>query len=119
VSSRTRRLVLVPALLFVVVSATGFTLAKLHPAKPEAAKAGPIALGDAARGRAIFAKTCAGCHGAQAQGGIGPKLAGAQISLAAAQTQIDNGGGTMPPSLVQGAQEQDVLAYLSTIFAKR
>jgi mono/diheme cytochrome c family protein len=27
-------------------------------------------------GPALFAANCAGCHGAQAQGGVGPKLAG-------------------------------------------
>ncbi len=31
--------------------------------------------GDAAAGKASFA-TCVGCHGANAEGGVGPKLAG-------------------------------------------
>ncbi|MCF6298660.1 MAG: c-type cytochrome [Thiomicrorhabdus sp.] len=31
--------------------------------------------GDAAAGKAAFA-TCVGCHGASAEGGVGPKLAG-------------------------------------------
>ena len=33
------------------------------------------AAGDAAAGQATFA-TCVGCHGANAEGGVGPKLAG-------------------------------------------
>jgi mono/diheme cytochrome c family protein len=114
------RLVVVPLLLFGTISGTVFALAKLHPAKPgvPAAAAGPVKLGDAARGESVFENTCAGCHGeAGAGGGIGPKLAGNPISLAAAKAQIDNGGGTMPSQLVGGGQEEDVLAYLKTILA--
>ena len=112
-----RRLLLVPAILFVVVSASAFTLAKLHLAKPGLPKSGSIKLGDLYRGQTVFSTTCAACHGDSNQGGIGPKLAGAHISLAAAKAQIDNGGAAMPAKLVHGGQEEDVLAYLSTIFA--
>jgi mono/diheme cytochrome c family protein len=117
VSRPWRRLVLVPAILFVVVSTSAFTLAKLHLAKPGLPKSGSVKLGDLYRGETVFSTSCSSCHGDSAQGGIGPKLAGAHISLAAAKAQIDNGGATMPPKLVQGRQEEDVLAYLSTIFA--
>jgi cytochrome c551 len=112
-----RRIVLGPLVLFAVVSASAFTLAKLHPAKPETpvTASGPVALGDAQRGQAIFKQTCGGCHGVNAQGGVGPKLAGSQVTAAAAKTQIDNGGGIMPAHLVSGAREADVLAYLATI----
>ena len=110
---------LVPALLFVVVSASAFTLAKLHPARPGLPKAtaGSVKLGDLYRGETVYSTACSGCHGDDAEGGIGPKLAGARISLAAAKAQIDNGGATMPAALVQGRDEEDLLAYLSTIFA--
>jgi mono/diheme cytochrome c family protein len=110
---------LVPALLFVVVSASAFTLAKLHPARPSLPKAaaGSVKLGDLYRGQTVFSTACSGCHGDHAEGGIGPKLAGAPVSLAAAKAQIDNGGATMPPKLVQGRDEEDLLAYLSTVFA--
>ena len=114
-----RRIVVLPLVLFVVVSATVFTLAKLHPARPEVTAAPtPATLGDAARGQVIFKQTCGGCHGLKAEGGVGPRLAGAQITLAAAKTQIDNGGGIMPAALVSGQRESDVLAYLESIFAK-
>jgi mono/diheme cytochrome c family protein len=79
---------------------------------------GSIKLGDAYRGQTVFFTTCAVCHGNAAQGGAGPKLKGAQISLAVAKAQIDNGGAAMPPKLVQGQREEDVLAYLATIFAR-
>lgn len=32
--------------------------------------------GDAAAGKAIYGSSCAGCHGANGEGGVGPKLAG-------------------------------------------
>ena len=38
-----------------------------------------------AGGPALFAANCAGCHGAQAQGGAGPKLAGLPSSWSATQ----------------------------------
>jgi cytochrome c551 len=113
-----RRIVLLPLVLFVVVSGSVFTLAKLHLAKPAASAGGPTKLGDSVRGQVIFKETCGGCHGTNAQGGVGPRLAGAQITIATAKTQIDNGGGIMPAKLVSGSREDDVLAYLATIVAK-
>jgi mono/diheme cytochrome c family protein len=112
-----RRIVVLPLVLFVLVTATVFALAKLHLAKP-AATSGPVTLGDPKRGQVAFRQTCGGCHGMNAQGGVGPRLAGARIAVDAAKTQIDNGGGIMPARLVSGTREDDVLAYLSTIFAK-
>jgi mono/diheme cytochrome c family protein len=108
--------VALPLALFLVVSAATFTLANLHPAKPTAV-ATPVTLGDARRGRVTFLQTCAACHGRRAEGGVGPRLAEAAITLAAAKAQIDDGGGVMPARLVSGTREDDVLAYLATIFA--
>jgi mono/diheme cytochrome c family protein len=111
-----RRIVLVPLVLFAGVSAAVFTLAELHPAKPGTPAAGPVKLGDAARGETIFSQNCASCHGAGGRGGnIGPKLVGSSLSLARAKAEIDNGGGAMPGNLVSGRDEDDVLAYLATI----
>jgi mono/diheme cytochrome c family protein len=112
-----RRIVLVPAVLFVAVSATVFALARLHPAKPEAA-AGTVTLGNAVRGKAVFREVCAPCHGANAEGRVGPRLAGTTLTSAAAKAQIDNGGGIMPARLVTGRDEEDVLAYLASIAAR-
>jgi len=36
--------------------------------------------GDAAAGKATFSTTCVGCHGAKAEGMVGPKLAGQAAS---------------------------------------
>ena len=112
-----RRIVLVPLVLFAVVSAAAFTLAKLHLAKPDApASASSVQLGDQYRGETVFVSECSGCHGmGGAGGGIGPRLDGAAVSIAEAKARIDNGGGSMPAGLVSGQDEEDVLAYLTTL----
>jgi mono/diheme cytochrome c family protein len=112
-----RRIVVLPLVLFAVVSAGVFTLAKLHLAKPEApASALSVALGNQYRGETVFVRECAGCHGeGGAGGGIGPRLVGAAIPLPRVKAQIDQGGGAMPAGLVSGQEERDVLAYLATI----
>lgn len=116
-TERFLRLVVAPTLLFLVFTGTALALALLHPAKPGTPKtSGKVKLGDPYNGETIFSTTCAGCHGQGGKGGgIGPKLAGAAIPLAAAKAQIDNGGGSMPAGLVKGKQEADVLAYLAGI----
>jgi mono/diheme cytochrome c family protein len=110
-----RRIVVLPLVLFVVVSAGAFTLAKLHPASPSTAS-GPVTLGNVAKGRAVYLQKCAPCHGQQAEGNVGPRLAGVKITVDQARAQIDNGGGIMPARLVTGGAEADVLAYLESIF---
>jgi len=111
-----RRIVVLPLVLFVVVSAGVLTLAKLHPASPSTAS-GPVTLGDVAKGRAVYLQKCAPCHGNQAEGKVGPRLAGAKITVEQARAQIDNGGGIMPARRVGGRAEEDVLAYLDSIAA--
>jgi mono/diheme cytochrome c family protein len=106
---------------FVVVAGSVFVLAKLHLARPGLPKitSAHIVLGDFYAGQTTFTQKCGACHGASGQGGsIGPKLQGLAISLARAKAQIDVGGGTMPPGLVTGKQEADVLAFLATILGK-
>jgi cytochrome c550 len=112
------RLVVVPLCLFFGVSAAAFTLAKLSLAEPGVPKvaARNIKLGDPYRGQVVYSQTCAGCHGESGEGGVGPRLAGATITLAAARAQIENPVGTMPPNLVQGRKLDDVLAYLAQLF---
>ena len=106
---------MVPIVLFVGVSAGVFTLAKLHPASPGTAS-GPVTLGDAARGKLVYEQKCAPCHGKQAEGKVGPRLAGTSLTVEQARAQIDNGGGIMPAKLVTDGAEADVLAYLKTLF---
>jgi mono/diheme cytochrome c family protein len=112
VGSRRFRLLVLPAILFVLVSGTVLTLALLHPAKPEAkTPTVPDRAGPAQSGQALFQAKCATCH----ETGVGPDLNGASISIDAARSQIQNGGGGMPANLVQGQELVDVLAYLRTI----
>jgi cytochrome c551 len=117
VSGRIVRLVVVPAILFVVVSGTVLTLALLHPGKPEASTSpAATAPGDAAAGEQLFAQNCASCHGQGGENGtVGPTLAGNPISIEDARAQIEEGGGVMPANLVTGQDLADVLAYLETI----
>ena len=113
-------MVMRPLALFVVVSAIVFTVAQLELAKPGVPSADPgtqVAVGDAQRGSTAFEGTCAGCHGAGGEGGVGPRLIDNPISLAAVKQTIDAGRGAMPPALVTGATEQDVLAYVATLIS--
>ena len=112
-------MLIVPAIIFVAVSMAVFGLATWHPANrgSEASTAitGPR---DATRGEALFAEKCASCHGeAGAGGGVGPALAGSELTLSQARTKILDGGGVMPPRLVQGQDLEDVLAYLQFVFS--
>ena len=77
----------------------------------------PPANGDTAHGTALFAAKCSSCHGKHGSGGIGPKLAGAAITLDAAKARIDAGASGMPAGLVTGQDENDVLAYLGKILS--
>jgi mono/diheme cytochrome c family protein len=118
VTGRTVRLVVVPAILFAVVSGTVFVIAQLHPAKDDGGggAAAPVGQGSAARGEALFTESCARCHGEGGTGGgIGPTLAGSSVSVEEARSAIENGRGVMPAGLVEGPDLEDVLAYLETI----
>ena len=108
---------MIPAVLLFGIAGVTYALAKWHPARPgvPAAAAGSIKLGDQYRGATVFQQTCQGCHGANGSGGIGPRLQGLPISIAAVKAQIDNGGGTMPAGIVKGGDEKDVLAYVATL----
>lgn len=72
--------------------------------------------GDAAHGEKLFAEQCASCHGAKAEGGFGPALAGS--ALLDNPEQFDKitleGRGNMPPFGNLSAQDlADIRAYLS------
>lgn len=103
------------ALLAVVTGAT-FALAQWHPFSPsEPASSGDEASGNAERGAAIFATTCAGCHGPDAEGGVGPALRGSGLSAAEVEGVIAAGQGTMPAALVTGQDAADVAAHVASI----
>lgn len=84
----------------------------------EEAAATPAGAGDAAAGKAVYAAQCASCHGANAEGGFGPVLAGAPIVENADQfaSIVKNGLGAMPPFAQLSDQEiADLRAYLGSL----
>jgi mono/diheme cytochrome c family protein len=71
--------------------------------------------GDATRGEVVFERECAGCHGQGGEGGTGPRLAGSGLAATEIAATIRQGAGIMPPALVTGEDEADVVAYVETI----
>ncbi|MGD8190252.1 c-type cytochrome [Brevibacillus ginsengisoli] len=73
---------------------------------------------DTAKAEGVFKQTCAGCHGVDMQGQIGPKLAdiGSRLSKDQILDVLKNGkgGGGMPAGLVQGADAENLAAWLAT-----
>jgi mono/diheme cytochrome c family protein len=118
-SSRAVRLLVVPGILFLCVSAAVFVFAQWHPAKG-GSESSTVITGprDATRGETLFADRCESCHGPGGQGGgVGPRLTGSDLTISEARTRILEGGGVMPAGLVQGQELEDVLAYLQLVFA--
>lgn len=73
--------------------------------------------GDPAAGQQAFAsQTCSGCHGENAEGKIGPKLAGTQLIWEKFHTTVRNGQGGMPqfgPDEVSDEQLADIYPWLA------
>ena len=109
----TKRQVMPPLLLVTVTLAT-FGLAKWHPFSPAAVPAASVA-GDATRGRHVFVVNCAGCHGMDATGGIGPSLHGIGLTAADVGQIVASGRGVMPADVVTGQEAADVAAYVASI----
>lgn len=93
-----------------------FVLAQAHVFEPQATSAGTTEEGDAVRGAVVFEQTCAGCHGTGGVGGSpGPRLVSSGLVADQVTTTIDAGVGVMPPALVSGQEEADVVAYVVSI----
>jgi mono/diheme cytochrome c family protein len=107
-----RRVVGPPLLLIAVVVGT-IGLALWHPFKPSPSSA-PVA-GDPPRGKAVFAASCAGCHGADASGGVGPALAGSGLTESEVVAVVAAGRGVMPAGLVGGQDAADVASYVASL----
>ena len=109
----TKRQVMPPLLLVTATLAT-FGLATWHPSRPAAAPPASVA-GDASWGRQVFVVTCAGCHGWDATGGIGPSLHGIGLTATDVEQIVASGRGVMPPGVVKGREAADVSAYVASI----
>ena len=77
--------------------------------------------GDPAQGKTIWAaQACIGCHGPNAEGGIGPKLAGTGLSYDQVLLQVRVGKAPMPAFTTEQISDQQVahiLAWLKSLAA--
>ena len=104
-----------PLALLAVVAAATFGLALWHPFSPSGSAPATATAGNASRGATIFAASCAGCHGADATGGVGPALRGSGLTAAAVTAVIATGKGAMPAGIVSGPDAADVAAHVASI----
>lgn len=77
-------------------------------------EAAPAKLDPAAQ--SLFTGACAACHtlsAAGASGSVGPNLDETKLDAEGVRTQIENGGGGMPPKLLQGEDADNVAAYVA------
>ena len=108
--------IVAPVIALVVVTASVFGLAQWHPFSPSTtAAAGGGVTGDPERGARVFATSCAGCHGADATGGVGPSLRGSGLTAAEVEAVVAAGRGTMPAGVVTGQEAADVAAHVAAI----
>src|SRR5690349_20177862 len=71
-----------------------FALGGITPAG--ARRSGPGDQENLASGQQLFMRNCARCHGANARGKNGPRLAGTSLSLGTIENTVTNGGSKMP-----------------------
>ena len=78
-----------------------------------------VPAGDAAAGKTAFASLpCVGCHGSNAEGNVGPKLAGFSEGWDVFQSTVRNGKEEMPKfgtDVVSDQQLADVYAWLISL----
>ena len=101
--------------LLVGVTLAVYGLARWQPFEAGAPAAALAPPGDAARGEAIFARSCAVCHGTAAEGGVGPALAGSGLGAGQVIAVIAAGRGVMPAGIVSGQEAADVAAHVAAI----
>jgi mono/diheme cytochrome c family protein len=103
-----------PVLAGAVVVVAVFLLAQWPIFEPSTSDR-PTLLGGAERGEVLFADACAGCHGRGGTGGTGPSLVDSGLEADEIATTIEQGRGIMPPGIVTGQNEADVVAYVASI----
>ena len=72
----------------------------------------------AAEGKQLFTRTCGGCHtlsDAGTNGQVGPNLDELQPDKERVLTAIQQGPGTMPDNLYEGADAEAVAEYVSSV----
>jgi mono/diheme cytochrome c family protein len=102
-------------------TSTTTTTQSSAPAVSTAATAAASGQGDAAHGKSVFATNCAGCHGANGEGGgIGPTLKNEKSRKNFVQTiaQIKHPQKPMPqlyPGTLSEQDVNDVAAFVQTL----
>ena len=64
----------------------------------------------------LFESTCGSCHAlsdAGTSGSVGPPLDGMSLDAERVAQQIDQGGGSMPPGLLEGDERDAVAKYVA------
>lgn len=81
----------------------------------EVVENGDVEEGDANDPEAIYANSCAGCHGDDLSGTNGPDLTavGSSLSEEEIEAVINEGQGTMPPGLVSPEEAAVLAEWLS------
>jgi len=103
-----------PVLVGAAIVVATLLLAQWPIFEPDA-PAGSVAAGDVANGEVVFARECSSCHGAGGEGGVGPRLVDSGLGADAIAVAIEQGAGVMPPGLVSGDEQADVVAYVVSI----
>ncbi|WP_027723788.1 menaquinol-cytochrome c reductase cytochrome b/c subunit [Tuberibacillus calidus] len=57
------------------------------------------------KGYQLYSQNCAGCHGNNLDGGVGPALIGQNLPEAVVESMATKGGGNMPPGVFKGSEE--------------
>ena len=102
-----------PVLVGAAIVVATFALAQAQIFAPDTSEQ-PF-LGNPERGAEVFADECAGCHGEGGQGGSARRLVGSGLDAETVAATIAEGTGVMPPGLVSGQDEADVIAYVVSI----
>lgn len=67
--------------------------------------------------RSLFSNTCGGCHqlsDAGTSGTVGPNLDDTSMDAAQVAQKIEEGGGGMPPNLLEGEERDQVAEYVAS-----
>lgn len=88
-------------------------------ADTQSAATAQVPSGDAKNGKKLFKSYgCYECHGTVGQGGTGPRIAPATISLSALLSYVRQPSGQMPPYTAKVATDReltDIFEYLKSI----
>jgi cytochrome c551 len=105
-----------PLVVGAIVVVATFVLAQFAVFEPSLSPDAAVAGGDSYRGQVVFERTCASCHGAGGEGGSpGPRLVDSGLDAADIASTVEQGRGVMPPALVTGQEQADVVAYVVAI----